>query len=117
MLFRYAFFVDAFVDLNHLYDRYYFVGPGTSDGDYYLPSLSWPNEHITYKRIGDERFGVLKMKLETFPRVLFDRLRLELSVHDDDAKRYFAQWEELFAAIEKRFLVNNLQDSETAIQG
>lgn len=115
VLFRYASFVDAFVDLNDLYDKYYFVGPGSSDGDYYAPDLYLPNQHITSKRIGEERCK--KLKIDTYPKMLFDRLRCGWGIYDDDAKRYFAQWEELFAAIEKRFMANNSQDSGTAIQG
>ena len=115
VLFRYASFVDSFVDLNDLYDKYYFVGPGSSDGDYYAPDLYLPNQHITSKRIGEERCK--KLKIDTYPKMLFDRLRCGWGIYDDDAKRYFAQWEELFAAIEKRFMANNSQDGGTAIQG
>lgn len=121
-LFRCAFFVDAFVDLNSIYKKYYFVGHQEEDHKYYLPSLTLHEDHITFKRIGPKRFERVEPLLcpgsfSDFPHVLFDRMRCGWSIYDDDAKRYFAQWEELFAAIEKRFVVNNPQDSGTAIQG
>lgn len=112
VLFRYASFVDAFVDLNALYDKYYFVGPGSSDGDYYAPSLSLPNQHITSKRIGEERCK--KLKIFMYPEILFDRLCCDWGRPN---KRYFAQREELFAAIEERFGANNSQDDGPTIQG
>ena len=119
-LFRCAFFVDAFVDLNSIYKKYYFVGHQEEDHKYYLPSLTLHEDHITFKRIGPKRFERVEPLLcssFSFPDVLFDRMRCGWNIYGDDAKRYFAQWEELFAAIEKRFVVNNPQDSGTAIQG
>ena len=120
-LFRYAFFVDAFVDLNGIYEKYYFIGPQEGEHQYYLVSLTLHEDHITFKRIGAERFEGVERALCPFgrfgfPDVLFDRMRCGWGIYDDDIKRYFAQWEELFAAIEKRFLVNNSQDGGTAIQ-
>ena len=121
-LFRYAFFVDAFVDLNGIYEKYYFIGPQEGDSKYYLASLTLHEDHITFKRIGAERFEGVERALCPFgrfgfPDVLFDRMRCGWGIYDDDIKRYFAQWEELFAAIEKRFVVNNSQDGGTAIRG
>lgn len=121
-MFRYAFFVDAFVDLNGIYEKYYFIGPQEHDSDYYLVSIGCHDEHLSFKRIGPKRFERVRRLLcpglfSDFPDALFDRLRCSWGIYGDDAKRYFAQWEELFAAIEKRFVVNNSQDSGTAIQG
>lgn len=121
-LFRYAFFVDAFVDLNGIYEKYYFIGPQEGDHEYYLVSLTSHEDHITFKRIGAERFEGVERALCPFgsfgfPDVLFDRMRCGWGIYDDDIKRYFARWEELFAAIEKRFVVNNSQDGGTAIRG
>lgn len=121
-LFRYAFFVDAFVDLNGIYEKYYFIGPQEHDSDYYLVSIGCHEEHLSFKRIGPKRFEHVRRLLcpglfSDFPGALFDRLRCGWGIYDDDAKRYFAQWEELFAAIEKRFVANNSQDGGTAIQG
>lgn len=121
-LFRYAFFVDAFVDLNGIYEKYYFIGPQEGDHKYYLVSLTLHEDHITFKRIGAERFEGVERALCPFgsfgfPDVLFDRMRCGWGIYDDDIKRYFAQWEELFAAIEKRFVANNSQDGGTAIRG
>lgn len=122
VLFRYAFFVDAFVDLNGIYEKYYFVGPQEHDSDYYLVSICCHDEHLSFKRIGPKRFERVRQLLcsrffSDFPDALFDRLRCGWGIYGDDAKRYFSQWEELFAALEKRFVVNNSQDSGTAIQG
>lgn len=113
VLFRYAFFADAFLDLNGIYEKYYFVGPHERDGDYYLVSLNSHEEHLSFKRIGPIRYKATEHAicpdgfLGCFPNVLFDRLRCGWRICDDDAGRYFAQWEELFAAIEKRFVADN----------
>lgn len=112
VLFRYAFFVDAFVDLNGIYEKYYFIGPQEGDHKYYLVSLTLHEDHITFKRIGAERFEGAERALCPFgsfgfPDVLFDRMMCGWGIYDDDIKRYFAQWDELFAAIENRFVVNN----------
>lgn len=114
VLFRYAFFVDAFLDLNSIYEKYYFVGHQEEGFKYYLPNLTLYEDHLTFKRIGMNRFERVKrlycpILYDDFTDVLFDRLRCGWSIKDDDAKRYFAQWEELFAAIEMRFAADNSQ--------
>jgi len=101
ILFRYAFFVDTFVDLNGIHEKYYFIGPKENSSSYY--SFSAGSGDITRERIGEERYQLLSGSLKLYPHELFDRLRCGWNIYEEAIKRYFTQWEELFAAIVERY--------------
>ena len=100
ILFRYAFFVDAYLDLVKLSANYYFCGPSEYSSHYYLPSGR--SEDVSYARREKVR---MQFGIPGCCKCTLDRLRCHWSIwKDDDEIEYFAQWERLFADIEN--LVN-----------
>lgn len=100
ILFRYAFFVDAYLDLVKLSANYYFCGPSEYSSHYYLPSGR--SEDFSYARREKVR---MQFGIPGCCKCTLDRLRCHWSIwKDDDEIEYFAQWERLFADIEN--LVN-----------
>ena len=96
VLFRYAFFVDAYLDLVKISANYYFCGPSEYDSHYYLVQVR--SEDISYARRVQrrEQFGIFSRT-----KCTLDRLECHWSIlKDEDEAEYFAQWDRLFADIE-----------------
>lgn len=104
ILFRYAYFIDAHIDLNEIYSRFYFIGLGQrmDESSYYLAHFN--SDDYTARKIGHERWGHCSFYQFSYSNELFDRLSCHRSgIWKKDEARYFAQWEGLFEAIEERF--------------
>lgn len=114
VLFRYTLFMDVYLDLTSVSAYFYFSGPKDRDDvSYYRVCMR--GEDLCYSR-WRELEGRYPAGLAN--KTTLDRLQCSgWSPLEKDFERYFAQWEELFAAIEKRFVVNNSQDGGTAIRG
>lgn len=97
VLFRYAFFVDAYLDLVKLSANYYFCGPSEHNGDYYI--VSGRSEDVSYARREKVR---VQFGIPGYRKCTLDRLRCHWSIRKDDEAEYFAQWDRLFADIENR---------------
>lgn len=96
ILFRYAFFLDAYLDLVKLSPNFYFCGPSEYDSHYYL--VSGRSEDVSYARREKMRtqFGI-----PSYCKCTLDRLQCHWHIRgDEDAAKYFAQWDRLFADIE-----------------
>ena len=106
ILFRYAFFLDAYLDLVKLSPNFYFCGPSEYDSNYYL--VSGRSEDVSYARREKMRtqFGI-----PGYCKCTLDRLRCHWSIwKDEDEAEYFAQWDRLFADIENFISGNKAQD-------
>ena len=106
ILFRYAFFLDKFLDLVNLSADYYFCGPSEHDYSYYF----------VYARDGDISRARRAKSQFPFNDCFLDRFGCPLghfgsSIWDDEAEKYFAQWDRLFADIEN-FVNGNVTGSE-----
>ena len=97
VLFRYAFFVDAYLDLVKLSANYYFCGPSEHNGDYYI--VSGRSEDVSYARREKVR---VQFGIPGYRKCTLDRLRCHWSIRKDDEAEYFAQWDRLFADVENR---------------
>ena len=101
ILFRYAFFLDKFLDLVNLSADYYFCGPTEHDHSYYFV---WARDgDISHARRAKSQFP--------FNDCILDRFGCPLghygsSISDDEAEKYFAQWDRLFADIENHLRGN-----------
>ena len=102
VLFRYAFFVDAYLDLVKVSANFYFCGPSEYNSHYYL--VSGRSEDVSYARREKVRtqFGI-----PCYCKCTLDRLQCHWSIwKDEDEAKYFAQWSRLFADIENHLMGN-----------
>lgn len=105
ILFRYAFFVDAYLDLVKLSANFYFCGPSEYNSHYYL--VRGRSEDVSYARREKMRtqFGI-----PGFCKCTLDRLQCHWSIRkDEDEAEYFAQWDRLFTDIENHVNGNATQ--------
>ncbi len=105
ILFRYAFFVDAYLDLVKLSANFYFCGPSEYNSHYYL--VGGRSEDVSYARREKMRtqFGI-----PGFCKCTLDRLQCHWSIRkDEDEAEYFAQWDRLFTDIENHVNGNATQ--------
>lgn len=111
ILFRYAFFFDAYFDLVSLSKDYYFCGPGEYDSDYYnLNHFGLGKRHISAERREKTQWPAIDGwgGLLSLTETTLDRLRCHYSVWEDEAEEYFSQWTRLFSEIENGIAVRSI---------
>lgn len=112
ILFRYAFFFDAYLDLVSLSRDYYFCGPSESDMDYYIinnPFLSGVlKRHLSAERRGKTQWPSVDGFAGLSTKTTLDRLRCHYSVWEDEAEEYFSQWTRLFSEIENWLAIHSI---------
>lgn len=108
ILFRYAFFFDAYFDLVSLSKDYYFCGPGEYDSGYYSFSsplfFLWGKQDLSAERRKKTQWPAVGM----FAKATLDRLLCHWSVWENEAEEYFSQWTRLFSEIENRIAVRSI---------